>query len=111
MIWRGFPQVDASQGVFKLATMEGRDSVIGGRLLPLVGRMTLFGQFLKVELDCEPGDIPLDVDVQGMKSRHLGVRIEFAVHALQHLAINIGLRIIFDAVFASSGTLGFGTWR
>jgi hypothetical protein len=90
--------------------MEGCDSVIRGRFLPLVGRMTLFGEFLKEELDCEPGDIPLDVDVQGMESEHLGVRIEFAVHALEHLAINIGLRIIFDAVFASSGPLGFGTW-
>ena len=90
--------------------MEGCDSVIGGRFLPFVGRMTLFGEFLKEELDCEPGSIPLDVDAQGMESRHLGLRIEFAVHALQHLAINIGLRIIFDVVFASSASLGFGTW-
>jgi len=90
--------------------MEGYYSVIGGRLLPLVGRMTLFGEFLKEELDCELGDIPLGVDVQGMESGHLGVRIEFAVHALQHLAIDIGLGIIFDVVLASSGPLGFGTW-
>jgi hypothetical protein len=93
-----------------LATMEGCDSVIGGRLLPIVGLMKLFGELLKEELDCEPGDIPLDVDVQGMESGHLGVRIDFAVHALQHLAINIGLRIILDFVFASSGPLEFGTW-
>jgi hypothetical protein len=90
--------------------MEGCDCVIGGGLLPLVGLMKLFGEFLKEELDREPGDIPLDVDVQGMESRHLGVRIEIAVHALQHLAINIGLRIILDVVFAFSGPLEFGTW-
>jgi hypothetical protein len=110
LVWRRFSDDDASQGVFILATMEGCDSVIGGRLLPIVGLMKLFGEFLKEELDCEPGDIPLDVDVQGVESGHLGVRIEFAVHALQHLAINIGLRIILAVVFASSGPLEFGTW-
>ena len=62
--------------------MEGCDSVIGGRFLPFVGRMTLFGEFSKEELYCEPGGIPLYVDVQGLESGHLGLRIEFAVHAL-----------------------------
>src|ERR1700730_18228406 len=38
----------------------------------------------------------------------LGVGIEFAVHALQHLAIDIWLRIAFDVVFASSLPLASG---
>src|SRR6266851_1896544 len=38
----------------------------------------------------------------------LGVGIEFAVHALQHLAIDIWLRIAFDVVFASSLSLASG---
>jgi hypothetical protein len=42
-----------------------------------------------------------------MESGHSGVRIEFAVHALQHLAINIGLRIILDVDLASSLTEHF----
>jgi len=110
LIWRRFPDVDASQGMFILATMEGCDSVIGRRLLPLVGLMKLFGEFLKEELDCEPSDVLLDVGVQGMESGHSGVRIEFAVHALQHLAINIGLRIILDVDLASRGPREFGAW-
>jgi hypothetical protein len=73
LIWRRFPDVDASQSMSILATMEGCDSVIGSRLLPLVGRMTLFGEILKEELDCEPGDVLLDVDVQGRESQHLRI--------------------------------------
>ena len=39
----------------------------------------------------------------------LSVRIEFAVHARQHLTIDIRLRITFDAVLASGLALGSRT--
>jgi hypothetical protein len=138
LVWRRFPEADVSQDELKLATLEGFDSAIGGHLLPLVGRIELFAEFFKEELDYEPADFLLGVDVQGIESEHLNivlshrrpfelsiatkvsahaslavrlsVWIEFAVHALQHVSIDIRLRIIFGVVFGSRVPPGLGTW-
>jgi len=69
-MWRFFPDADANQGLVKLTTLICGDSAVGGGHLPMVGRSKLLREIVKEELDCGPRDIPLDSDVQGIKTGH-----------------------------------------
>ena len=73
-IGRRLADVDASQGLSILAAKEGCDSVVSGRLLPLVWCLTLFAEIYKKELDCECDDVLFGINVHDMElSQHLNI--------------------------------------
>ena len=75
-MWIFVRDADVSQGEVEVPTLVCRDSLGDNGDLPRFRRTKLLRELMKEELDCEPRDILLDVAVQGIEARHLGIRIK-----------------------------------